>query len=294
MRLFLLLFFLVIRALTITAQNSETRTCYLPDGTAIGPGASPCNTSLKNAACCATGETCISNGLCFGSEVGMMYRGGCTDQSWEDSVCPQVCQGCKFAEQLQMATQELTVEIDRTSGWANIWKCPMPYEQDQYWCGDDSSTLCENDTFSYPMGSIQSIAGEADMAVNANASASCDTESGARCPQDMTSSRVLVGVDMGIGIPLVIMVVGFGSLFVGERKKRKEIEKTLRYMSRSRSNSEEAKVEKAIATERVYELDTERVHEIDGLARSEIPSSGGAGRWSISRAPRDEHSRQYR
>ena len=46
--------------------------CYWPDGSGIAPGQGHyvnCYAS-RDSACCLNGEVCLSNGLCYGSEIG--------------------------------------------------------------------------------------------------------------------------------------------------------------------------------------------------------------------------------
>jgi len=82
------------------AYAQDDRKCYWPDTTQVGyyHGLShklnytfrPCD-SEGESACCAEGEVCLTNGLCFGATVGSVYRGACTDRSWNSAACPQYC-----------------------------------------------------------------------------------------------------------------------------------------------------------------------------------------------------------
>ncbi len=54
------------------------------------------STGLSASACCVPlqGDICLKNGLCQLTS-GYIYRGTCTDKSWQDSNCPSLCRGCK-------------------------------------------------------------------------------------------------------------------------------------------------------------------------------------------------------
>lgn len=71
-------------------------TCYYPDGS-VANGLQPCinatNTdSDSHAGCCdLSTSVCTTTGYCF-ADTGYLYRGGCTDQSWDDPSCAAKCQ----------------------------------------------------------------------------------------------------------------------------------------------------------------------------------------------------------
>jgi hypothetical protein len=52
----------------------------------------PC-TSRTNSACCvpAEGDICQSNGLCYYPPNKALFRGACTDPTWQAPECPQIC-----------------------------------------------------------------------------------------------------------------------------------------------------------------------------------------------------------
>jgi hypothetical protein len=66
---------------------SHAATCYYPDGSPA-TSMTPCPDSQS---CCGTDQACLSNGLCFGADLGVIYRGSCTDKSWPIAECPRVC-----------------------------------------------------------------------------------------------------------------------------------------------------------------------------------------------------------
>lgn len=70
-------------------------TCYYPDGSVAGTYTwVPCKSTGTASTCCipSEGDVCMADGLC--NWVGHYYfRGACTDSTWQDPSCAQVCQG---------------------------------------------------------------------------------------------------------------------------------------------------------------------------------------------------------
>jgi hypothetical protein len=64
--------------------------CYYPDGK-VASGLTPCNSTAKVSHCCRDADVCLSNGLCFSTGLGTIIRRGCTDSSFNDTVCPAFC-----------------------------------------------------------------------------------------------------------------------------------------------------------------------------------------------------------
>lgn len=109
--------------LSLLACAVIAQTCYYPNGqVATGYTWVPCRSTGGTASSCcipSEGDTCMSNGLC--NWVGHYYfRGACTDQTWKDGSCAQVCQG------------------DSPSSWVQLQKCTSGL----YCCG--SSSCCNN------------------------------------------------------------------------------------------------------------------------------------------------------
>ena len=69
-------------------------TCYNPDGTTSGGYACwNVTTAGGHAPCCFNDAYCYSSGWCLNSKAMTVYRGGCTDQSWESEDCVKHCTG---------------------------------------------------------------------------------------------------------------------------------------------------------------------------------------------------------
>jgi hypothetical protein len=67
--------------------------CYYPDGSIpTDYDWQPC-TGAQYSSCCipSEGDICQENGLCYFPDEGLDYRGTCTDITWTDPSCPQIC-----------------------------------------------------------------------------------------------------------------------------------------------------------------------------------------------------------
>ena len=78
----------LITFLFISITIADDSTCYYPNGLAEETYKKCPGDSL---ACCLEGESCLSNGLCFTANYGIIYRGLCADDSWPLAKCPRVC-----------------------------------------------------------------------------------------------------------------------------------------------------------------------------------------------------------
>jgi len=64
--------------------------CYYPNGQ-LADGLSPCNTTAPVSHCCRNGDVCVTNGLCFSTGLMAVVRRGCTDKTFNSTLCPQQC-----------------------------------------------------------------------------------------------------------------------------------------------------------------------------------------------------------
>ncbi|KAF2096406.1 hypothetical protein NA57DRAFT_58322 [Rhizodiscina lignyota] len=228
----------VVFIFTSLITCKENRTCYFPSGTTAPPQYLPCDTDYRfDTHCCASGEACLTNGLCYGAILNMAYRGACTDRSWQDRSCPGVC---------------TTVNSDT---WSNIWKCTQSDIQDQGWCGTNTSAVCNSDTFTWPEGGLQKIAGNAEpiatadlsgnpISISQTSSPTSSASHGASSSYSISTSNstnatkstadngddgrvsknVRIGVGVGIGVPLALISTVLGALYLRERRRRARAE----------------------------------------------------------------------
>lgn len=71
----------------------ESAHCLFPQGNLDTLG-TPCNPNAQYSSCCNPEDICLSNGLCFNTSQGIIYRLSCTDPSWGLS-CAQYCLDCE-------------------------------------------------------------------------------------------------------------------------------------------------------------------------------------------------------
>jgi len=112
--MFYTLLILFVRIPFIFAQQA----CYWPDGTQVTPQNNRYNFTAcfeGDSQCCANGEVCLSNGLCFSGPQGQLYRGACTDRSWKTVSCPKYCDDSRLAVAYCSALQSMT--FLRLSEW---------------------------------------------------------------------------------------------------------------------------------------------------------------------------------
>lgn len=222
-----------------SAQDS-IRSCYWNNGSttlSTGYDYRSCDANGPNGVsqCCLIGEACLSNGLCFGSRIGLEYRGACTDKSWSQNTtaCPRYC------------------STGKPSGWANMLPCPGYAHQPQIWCSSSSSAQpCTSgesgELYEYTPGNIMFIVNDTDIAASGSSpslesgsstsspasgnptsshtdgSAAEASGGGVSSAHSCVASSVPIGVGVGIGIPLLLACSVLGWLLVRERRSRNQ------------------------------------------------------------------------
>lgn len=68
----------------------DAPTCYNPNGS-VSPIMFACDILTVFSPCCMFGTVCLDNKLCRNDND--IYRGGCTDPTWNSSDCPRMCLG---------------------------------------------------------------------------------------------------------------------------------------------------------------------------------------------------------
>ncbi|KAI4211374.1 MAG: hypothetical protein LQ351_005800 [Letrouitia transgressa] len=114
------LFFCVLR---ISSATSSARKCYYPGGI-YQPNDTPCNPTAPNSDCCAPEDICLSNGLCYRSNINRLHRGSCTDPTFKTPNCTKTCTGPN----------------DSPYGWADVLECP---DLQSWYCGVGNESRCQ-------------------------------------------------------------------------------------------------------------------------------------------------------
>ncbi|OQO11005.1 hypothetical protein B0A48_05260 [Cryoendolithus antarcticus] len=88
----------------------SSRSCYDPSN-ATQPNDHPCNSDADVSVCCNVEDECTSNGLCKyrgDSNNNWLWRGTCTDPTWESDTCPHYCLNITQANAIITACSEDT------------------------------------------------------------------------------------------------------------------------------------------------------------------------------------------
>lgn len=121
----------IFASLHVLGGNAQN--CYYPNGD-LATGDAAC--SSNGGACCPLNWECESSGLCYLDSADYYGRYTCTDQSWTDGSCPQIC-----------------THNNTATGNEAVLQC-----SDGSWCcdGDRSWNCCDHDDtdfFPLPQGS---------------------------------------------------------------------------------------------------------------------------------------------
>lgn len=64
-------------------------TCYYNNGYRADKSTIPCgNDYFGHVACCQASDTCLEKNACYNAQFGVTYIVGCTDPSYNATVCP--------------------------------------------------------------------------------------------------------------------------------------------------------------------------------------------------------------
>ncbi|KAF4627821.1 hypothetical protein G7Y89_g10325 [Cudoniella acicularis] len=148
--------------------NEMSQQCYYPDGSVTGadtdhPLMIPCSPSASNSACCHAGDVCYENGLCMSAGWWFLYRGGCTDKSFQSSSCPSAC------------------TTSTSGGLLNSYQiintCEDPHKLPRLFTCSDTNAGCSSGNFSLPEGTILAVNLTANATTISSSSLSITTAS---------------------------------------------------------------------------------------------------------------------
>ena len=87
---------------TLADNTSPNDMCYWPNGDLTGTGV-PCTYDGSVGNCCSPGFACMNTGICKLDGAEYYERHSCTDSSWLDPSCSQMCiEGISFARPLHV------------------------------------------------------------------------------------------------------------------------------------------------------------------------------------------------
>ncbi|KAJ5156045.1 hypothetical protein N7492_008848 [Penicillium capsulatum] len=188
-----------------------SQTCYWPSGEKAAEDWLQCPNSKH---CCHETEACLSNGLCFGGKHMTLYRGACTDQSWNTGDCPKVC-----FEKI-------------ASKWANLFRCSS--NESIFNCGTQGRNhVCANKLGSYKWVS----ANVSEAMIMRSSSGSSPSASASACPSDTSAKDsaakdssprdIGVGLGVGLGVPFLLAIGGMAWYYTHTRRQIQALQQQL-------------------------------------------------------------------
>ncbi|KAI6092246.1 hypothetical protein F4821DRAFT_279567 [Hypoxylon rubiginosum] len=214
------------------AETSDFQTCFKIDGSVL-PDTFRCDNRMAgHSSCCSAGRTCWSNGVCQGESFGVKdwLREGCTDYTWKDPACFDVC---------SWDTRFHALGVRPCGGitQSNVYCC------DNGTTGPGSFACCNNDssTFTYenitslptiiatlplhdvspetskPSSTLQPTVQSTAQSITTSTGS---TDSGS--PHSSPAHSVGIGVGVGLGLPAAAVIIG-GIWWIISRSKRKQL-----------------------------------------------------------------------
>ncbi|TVY86343.1 hypothetical protein LAWI1_G008486 [Lachnellula willkommii] len=230
---------LLLLAPLLIASVNATATCWYPDNKTSEPTHVPCNQTTSTAsACCDPNDSCSVSGFCLG-QSGWIYRGSCTDQSWDSANCPNKFEQCLTNPDTQKPE----------SYWAAVWSCAdRGAAPTKFCCGFGTESCCNS---SFTLGTtgvafkpgldafVQSVSAAAVSSAMASAiastSASATTGTTASPAAQATTSESVEAnctsagdalgtkIGVGVGVPLGVLAVGVLSFLFWRESRRRNI-----------------------------------------------------------------------
>ncbi|KAJ5937539.1 hypothetical protein N7454_003881 [Penicillium verhagenii] len=245
-------------------------TCYWPNGDTRDDYVQ-CP-SRKN--CCLKGETCLSNGLCFTANFGILYRGACADETWPIAECPRAC---------------YTVFLEIDSGWANLFQCNT--STDLLTCSHEDTSagvVCNGNGLGTYDGYTSANVTAAQVGItedtttttntaSSNSSSTTSTIPDSTClstTSSKTNSELLalgIGLGVALGVPLLI-ATGLLVYCGGQNRKQK---KQIQQIQQIQQMSTTYPVSSRVGPASRAELHTSIIYpELDGGITSRLELAG--------------------
>lgn len=223
--------FLVTLSLMAVASSQN---CYWPNGE-TAPELMACSVAPGNeaAACCYAFHYCMTNGLCLSPTEGTWYRGGCTDDEYQKTGCPQICEKSRIIHShlihgynTDMRNPWLTHCSAAPNFHAGVWACANRI----FAC--DKLNNCPRENFT--VGAYRAVMNAAlstdlfDSTATATMPVTASLSSGAAhdptCTSTQQASRGITtgaatGIGVGVGVPLAIAVGTLTVMLMREKKK---------------------------------------------------------------------------
>lgn len=231
--------------------NASGQKCYSPDGNIMALGR-PCLPKLDVSPCCGLGWECLANGICHDVEFppGLgLARGGCTESPWKSGYCPNFCKGkgseyfplLYYLYQLESPAYKIVTRnpfLANLSGGTGVIRC----SEYTYCCEGDDDCHCGNNTnlviFQAGTSAYTLISDTTADSQQTTASATAEflsktlpipntatatpaAENASSQPQS-DSSKDIVKVAVGIGVPFGVVIVGVIAALILWRQRRRK------------------------------------------------------------------------
>jgi len=195
---------------TVLPACSATAVCYYPNGN-IAPTYQPCNQTSDGSpsACCElSSSACSLTGYCYGN-AGVMYRGGCTDSTFNAVECPQQCKDVN------------------TGAFSNINLCPGSNGNTFFTCsgsGEFTIDMCKTN-FTFNAGtpftpSSTASQGTTTITTTATPSASSNTSAASSSSTaQATCSDPALTVGLAVGLPFGLLSAFLAAVIFWQHRK---------------------------------------------------------------------------
>lgn len=258
--MFLISLYVLFNTISETTAQSAPN-CYSPDRT-LTEQDSPCHLSSEESACYNGNDVCLDNHLCLpqGSDVrNIIYRGTCTDPSWQSDACAKYCQDSELLSFHPVASSSrsrpadsyiLILLLSATRGGGQFM---FAVSQSTMCCGTgypnrtcDQRSQGSRLAFEVPMGQIiynrtsgsternettsgptSTIASTITVTPGASAQSVCSTASSIASSASAccfsTSNDAAIGA--GVGVPLGVALIGALALLSRQRTHEQRLKK---------------------------------------------------------------------
>ncbi|KAK0370167.1 hypothetical protein CLIM01_12486 [Colletotrichum limetticola] len=203
--------------ISLVATLATGQTCYWPNGVpndVVKP--CPVAAGTEAAACCFEDHYCLTNGLCFEPLTLTMYRGACTDDTFQSSGCPKYC------DKSDIPGGDSSLHI-------GVWTCGNA----RFSCSNLQNCATGNFTVSLPGKIMLNEAASTDLE-DSPAATSTTGNSTVTCPvgsdtdhQGSISLGAAAGIGVGVGVPLTIIAGALAVMLLREKKKTANTTQTL-------------------------------------------------------------------
>ncbi|KAF2672101.1 hypothetical protein BT63DRAFT_411408 [Microthyrium microscopicum] len=241
----------------------------------------PCgstNSTSPHVPCCASGDQCMSGGLChytYSINGGSgYYAAGCTDSTYSDSTCPDLCTNLVLRDVTWLAKPRhwaccgqdgITGHPKCNNATKQTFADPQPASLKAYYV---AGVGAPNGTDA-PSSSVGAAPGGATANANASANASASTNSTG------LSGGAAAGIGAGVAVGVLALVCGVIACLLVRRRRRRKMGgmQVLREVDGSMSTTPIGYVPQELSTEAMSELDTKRYMESAALEQPPVLSA---------------------